>query len=116
MKKIHHYANDLAGEQHAGLDGGRRQFFKDGLDLLPHDSGIARLEAAHAPGILRGDAGNGAGPMHAEGGERLQIRLNSRPAAAVRAGDGEGDRKLLAMLHGNQFSPTGRGRKLKRDA
>ena len=40
-------------------------------------------------GILRGEAGDGARAVDAERGERFQIGLDARAAAAVRAGDGQ---------------------------
>ena len=47
-------------------------------------------------GILRGEAGDGARAVDAERGERFQIGLDARAAAAVGAGDGQ--------CHGQSFS------------
>ena len=76
-----------------------RQLVEHRFDLAPHDVHAARLDAAHARRVLRGDAGDGAGAMHAERGEGLQVGLDARPAAAVRAGDGERHGKQWSFRH-----------------
>ena len=52
-----------------------------------------------SPWVLRGDAGDGAGAVRAEGGEGFEIGLYTRTAPAVRAGDGQGDGKWRAFRH-----------------
>ena len=83
--------NIFRREQHSGFHRRRLQFFKHGFDLLPQHFRRTRLDAENAPGILRGEAGDGAGAVDAQRGERFQIGLDARAAAAVRAGDGQRD-------------------------
>jgi len=48
---------------------------------------------------LRGEAGDGARAVNAQRGERFQIGLDARAAAAVRAGDGERDGQIFPFDH-----------------
>ena len=75
-----------------------RQFLKHGFDLLAQHFGRTRFDAEDAPGILRGEAGNGAGAVDAERGEGFQIRLDARAAAAVGAGDGQRDGQVFLAI------------------
>ena len=93
------HPDNFAGEQHAGFGRGRTQTLQHGFDLLSHDFRIARLNSTDAVGILRGDAGDGAGAVHAERSECFQIGLNARAAAAVGTGDGESHGHSFCLRH-----------------
>jgi len=101
--------NVLRREQHAGLHCRRRQFLEDGFDLLAQHFGRTRLDGEHAPGILRGEAGDGARAVNAERGEGFQISLDARAAAAVGAGDGQGDGQSFSRSHPAQCRVAGDG-------
>ena len=90
-KKIRDDADVFRREQHPGFHGGGRKRFKHGFDLLPQHFRRTRFHAQDPPGILRGEAGDGARAVDAERGERFLIRLDARAAATVRTGDGQGD-------------------------
>ena len=87
-EKICDHADDFAGEQHSRFHRVGPQFGEDSFDLLSDHVGANRLNPRDAFWILRRDAGDGAGAVNTQGGERFQVRLNARAAAAVRAGDG----------------------------
>ena len=72
---------------------------RDGVDLRQHHFGRNGVNARHALGVLRRDRGDRGRPVDAERSERLQIRLDSRPAAGVGAGDRE-NHGCPASLHG----------------
>ena len=106
--------NIFRREQHSRLHRRWFQFGKHGFNLLLQHSWRARFDAEDAPGILRGEAGDGAGAVDAERGEGLQIRLHARAAAAVGTGDGEGEGKVLADgSHGGKFSRKAPSTKLQ---
>jgi hypothetical protein len=100
--RIHHQRNALAPPEkprHLPHNGrrieqsglGRRgpPIGKDRLDLGQNHFGRASFQARNRSGILRRQAGDRAGSMHFQRGKSNQIGLNSRAAAAVRAGDGQ---------------------------
>src|ERR1022692_4015951 len=70
------------------------------------DFRLASLDAEDLPGILRGDAGEGARAVDTQRGERFQIRLNARAAAAVGAGDGQRDGNSFAFSHDRSIAPA----------
>ena len=94
-----HFTNNRAGTQHSRLDRRRGRPGKDGLDLRAHHPGRARFNAGDYPGVLGREAGNGTGPMHTQRRKSLEIGLNARPAAAVRAGDRQGDGDEFDLWH-----------------
>ncbi len=102
-EKIGDDADIFRREQHSGFHRRGRQFFKHGFDLLPQHPGRNRLDAENAPGILGGEAGDGAGAVDAERSEGLQVRLDARAAAAVRAGDGERNRPVFSLNHNSNL-------------
>ena len=80
------------GTQHAGLDGAYGQVREHAEQLGPNHVGLYRRKRLHAQGILRGQGGNDAGAVNAVGDKGFQVRLDTRPTAAIRAGDGQGRR------------------------
>jgi hypothetical protein len=73
--------------------------------LLPQHCWRTRFDGEHTFGILRGEAGDGAGAVDAERGEGFQIRLDARAAAAVGTGDGERDGQLFSLDHNLNRNP-----------
>ena len=53
------------------------------------EGGRQRLDALHADSVLRRHRRQDAHAVDAEGGKRLQIRLDARAAAGIGAGDGQ---------------------------
>ena len=86
-KKLGDDTNVFRRVQHARLHCGRAQLLEDCLDLsLQHFRGT-RFHPQHPARILRRQTGDGAGPVHSQGGECFQICLDARAPAAVRPGD-----------------------------
>ena len=83
-------ADNVGGKQHTGLGGADGNVGGHGTDLGCHDVGINGLYGINAAGILRRNGRDGAGAVHAESRECLEIRLDSGAAAGIRTGDGEG--------------------------
>ena len=98
-EKIGDGADDRCRIQHAGFCRYGVQFLKDRFELLAHDPRAARLNALHAPRILRRDASDDARAMHSERRKRFEVGLDARPAAAVGTGDRQGRRDGSASLH-----------------
>ena len=73
--------------QHADLDCIRHDILKHRVDLLLDHLRADVLDVDHARGILRYDRHDHAHAEHAQGGHRLQIRLDARAAAAIRTGN-----------------------------
>ena len=101
---IGHGLNDVCGEEHARLGGGYREAVADGLHLAGDHLRRDGLDAAHGVRVLCRDAGDGAGAMHAVRGKGLEVGLNAGPAAAIRAGDGEGDGGDVLWRHSETLS------------
>jgi hypothetical protein len=96
-----------------------RKFGEDGFDLLGDQLCLCGLNAGHAARILRGEAGNRTRAVNAERGERLQIGLNARAAAAVGAGDGQRDGERGTLCHAETIGgegESGNGKSVMRDA
>ena len=91
LDRPRHQLDDLPAAQHPGLRGGGPEVGDDVVDLGADDVQRELGVVAHAHGALGGHGGDRAGPVHAQGGERLEVGLDARAAARVRAGDGEGD-------------------------
>src|SRR5262249_7595105 len=83
--------------------GRRPQLREDGFKLAAHDFWPACLDSADALGVLSGNARERSRAMNTDGGKRLQIGLDARAAAAIRAGNGQSDwngRFLLTTIVG----------------
>src|SRR5882757_5144589 len=59
------------------------------IDLRGHEVRGHLMNAGDALRVLRGERGDDGRAVDAEGGERLQVRLDAGAARGVRAGDGE---------------------------
>lgn len=81
-------ANDGCGEKHPCLHGRDGQGFKDEANLVCDNARAEGRDAVDAAGMLRDDRGDGGGPVDAQGGECLEVGLDSRATAVVRARDG----------------------------
>ena len=93
--RLRHSLDDLGARQHADLDRRHLKVGERGRDLRPNHAerhGADRLDHA---GILRGQRGDRAGAMDAKRGESLEVGLDSRAAAGIGTGDGQGDRRRL---------------------
>jgi hypothetical protein len=71
------------------------------VDLRGHDVRRNLVDRPHADRVLGRDGGDHRGAVDAEGGERLEIRLDARAAARV----GAGDRQARGRL-GTRASPV----------
>ena len=89
-----------------------REVICDRIDLRSDKGGIEVGNAAHAALILRGYRGDGAGAEDGERCEGLEVRLDSRASAGIRACDGERNsghgawslpRKLKVLLPAADF-------------
>jgi len=79
----------LGSGEHPGFRGGDREVICDRIDLRGDEGRIEVGNRVHAARILRGYRGDGAGAEDGERGEGLEVRLDSRTSAGIRAGDGE---------------------------
>ena len=107
FEKLRHYPHDPCGVKHPGLHRRRGQFLEHRLDLSADDEGFAGLDGCHALWVLRRNARDGAGAMHAERGERFQVRLDARAAAAVGTGDGERHGNAFWLQHARSIAGSG---------
>lgn len=88
-KEIGNRIHDGSCPEHACLDGVRRNVVVDGFEL-GFDHGNRRIhDHADACRILRGQGAEAAHAVGAEGGEGLQVGLNTGAAGGVGARDGE---------------------------
>jgi hypothetical protein len=89
-KPVHAAVSRIAPEnRECGGLGGGAEWIRDRIDLRSDQGRIEVGNGAHAPRVLRGYRGDGAGAEDGERGEGLEIRLDSRASAGIRAGDGE---------------------------
>ena len=96
---IGHGVDHRGGEQHARLGCPDIEVVEHGVELCGHEAGPDRRDRVHAAGVLRGERRHHTRAVDAESGEGLEVGLDARPAARVRAGDGERDvDHRLAML------------------
>jgi hypothetical protein len=79
--------------QHAGLDGADAQVVGERGHLRGDDGGGKLKDRLHALRVLRGDRRDDGGAVDAEGRERLEVGLDAGAARAVRAGNGQGNRR-----------------------
>ena len=96
--------NDFGRVKHSGFRRRRGKSFKESFQLPAHNFRPAGLDCQNAFRILCRDARDGAGPVHAQRGERFQVRLDARAAAAVRAGDSERNGNGFKLRHANSMS------------
>ncbi len=84
-----HGVDNVRVDQHAGLDGIDADVRQDGFQLCIDLLGGHRIHARDTSGVLRGDGGDDRHAVRAQRRKRLQVRLNARAAAGIRAGHGE---------------------------
>ena len=78
--------------EHADLHGIYADVLGNRPNLFDDDFARNRMDRGDRDGVLGGDRGDRGHPVDPTAGERLEIRLNARPAAGIRAGDGENAR------------------------
>jgi RNA methyltransferase, TrmH family len=91
---LRHRFDDRSSAEHTGFHGRGGQVFGQGIELAGHEGGSHRFPGAHAQGVLGRHGADDAGTEDAELVKGLEIGLDPRAAARVRAGDGQRD------LHG----------------
>ena len=95
LQRLSHGQDGLGAREHPHLDGIDADVRQDGLHL-PHDD-LARdlVDGAHPDRVLDGDRRDRGHPVDAATGEGLQVSLDPRASAGVRAGDREDSRGSL---------------------
>ena len=91
---------DFGIQQHAALGGVNADVGGDGVDLGGHGIGRHGFDAGNAEGILGRDAGDGARAVDAVHGDRPQVGLDARAAAAVGTGHGHRDGDAIEVGFG----------------
>ena len=103
---------DLLGREgaadHPDLDRVDADIVDHRVDLRQHHLGRNRMDRGHAERVLRGDRGDRGHRVAAEHGDGLDVGLNPRAAARIRAGD---DQDAGGRRHRSAFDPL-RGAKL----
>src|SRR5260370_25617547 len=79
----------LGSGEHPSFRGCDREVIRDRIDLRGDEGRIEVGNRAYAARILRGYRGDGTGAEDGERGEGLEVRLDSRASAGIRACDGE---------------------------
>src|SRR5207245_2729271 len=75
-------------------------------DLLADQGGRELEDVGDAGCVLGRDRGDGGGAVHAEEGERFQVRLDAGTATRVGARDRQRDRDLHALLNRRPVQST----------
>src|SRR5581483_9144888 len=87
-----------AREEHPGLRRVDAEVGEDGLQLRHHERCGHLVDGRDADRVLGGERDHSGHPVRARGGEGLQIRLDSRAASAVGAGDRQRSRDDCSPL------------------
>ena len=95
-----HRTDNSRGIQHARLHGAHGKMFQIDAHLIGHQFRIHLLNAAHCPGSLGHDAGNGRKRKRPHGMSRFQISLQPGTSGAV----GTGNRHHYGNTHGLVFN------------
>jgi len=95
-----HRTDDSRGIQHARLHGAHGKMFQIDAHLVSHQRRVHLLNAAHCPGRLGHDAGNGRKRKRPHGMGRFQVSLETGPRGAV----GTGNRHHYGNTHGPVFN------------
>ena len=77
--------------------------------MEPDHPGGRGLNAKYYFGVLGGQAGDGAGAVHAQRGEGMEISLDAGATAAIGAGNGEGHGFFYWLMSGLLHRLTGSG-------
>jgi len=88
--------DDLGAGEHPSLGRLDAEVLHDGVDLGPDHRHRELQDVGDRQRVLGGDGGDRGGAVDSEGREGLEVRLDARATARVRAGDGEGDGQLHA--------------------
>jgi len=112
-EKSRHLSHNLHRIQHPGLNRSRSQLLEHSLQLSSYDPRAACLCPNHSRRILCRNAGEHTGPMHPQRGERFQVSLNSRPAAAIGPCDGQRNGNSRSASHKLSLSSRGKSWKEK---
>ena len=91
--------------EHAGLGGINVDVVDNRIELVDHEVVVDFVDAADPVGVLCDEGGDDAGPVGAARGEGFEVRLDSRTAGGVSAGDRDGDGRTRAGC-GHEFSPV----------
>ena len=87
---VRHRPHDVRGVQHPGLRGPDVEVLQDRSELGPDLVRGDREDGVHGARVLGRDRRDHGGPVHADRGEALQVRLDPRPASGVAPRDREG--------------------------
>ena len=96
-----HGGDDFGVAEHAEFHGVDAHIGEKGVELLRDEGDGDGLHAGDAPGVLRGEGGDDAGAVGAEGGERLEVGEEAGSARGIDAGDAE-DIGNHAVWHGER--------------
>ena len=100
------FPNNGCRVKHSGLAGRGCEPAHYTLDLLAHHPRRQNVNRFHRRWILGRDGRDRARPMHTERSECSEVRFHTSPPAAVRAGDGQGDRSELVHIHSSEARPV----------
>jgi hypothetical protein len=81
--------DDRHGPEHPDLDGVDLDVLGDRVQLCREELDRRDVDGAHAHGVLHDDGGDGAHPVAAHRGDRLEVRVLAGAARGVGAGDGQ---------------------------
>ena len=88
LNLLRYKGNDLCVGQHAGFEGRGTYVLDHSIDLSSDQSRRQFHDLGNPLSILRSDCGDDRGAIDPEGGEGLEIGLNSRSCARVRPSNG----------------------------
>lgn len=74
---------DLGSAEHSHLDGTHTYISRNRTHLSQNNLGGNRMDGGDAERVLRGDGCDGAGAVHAAARKRLEVGLDTGPAAGV---------------------------------
>ena len=97
---VGHRFNDVGGVEHADFDGVGADVGQDRVDLGGDEVRRYRMNGGDGLCVLGGQGRDYGHAVAFQGGKGFQVGLNAGPAAAVRAGDGQGPRM---GVHGVPF-------------
>ncbi len=102
LEELRHRLDDRAREEHPGLRRVDADVVEDGLQLRADEVRRQLVHRCHRDRVLGGERDDGARPVRARGGKRLQIGLDAGAAARV----GRGNRQH-AWNHSAPFARHG---------
>src|SRR5215471_17891612 len=93
LKPLRHRFDDPNLREHTDLHRTNAEIREHGVQLRGNEIGGHVVNATDAPCILRGKGCNNRGPVDTKCGKGLEVSLDTGPAARVRTGYREGDRR-----------------------